>query len=35
MLGQGNEIAAKEALAAYPGGLQIGGAFLLLMLKAI
>ena len=25
MLGQGNEIAAKEALAAYPGGMQIGG----------
>lgn len=25
MLGQGNEKAAKEALAAYPGGLQIGG----------
>ena len=25
MLGKGNEDAAKEALAAYPGGLQIGG----------
>lgn len=25
MLGPGNEAAAKEALAAYPGGLQIGG----------
>jgi phosphoribosylformimino-5-aminoimidazole carboxamide ribotide isomerase len=25
MLGPGNEPAAKEALAAYPGGLQIGG----------
>jgi phosphoribosylformimino-5-aminoimidazole carboxamide ribotide isomerase len=25
MLGRGNEKAAKEALAAYPGGLQIGG----------
>src|SRR5438874_3547788 len=25
MLGPGNELAAKEALAAYPGGLQIGG----------
>jgi phosphoribosylformimino-5-aminoimidazole carboxamide ribotide isomerase len=25
MLGQGNEMAAKEALAAWPGGLQIGG----------
>lgn len=25
MLGKGNEIAAKEALAAYPGGLQVGG----------
>lgn len=25
MLGSGNEIAAKEALNAYPGGLQIGG----------
>ena len=25
MLGPGNEIAAKEALAAWPGGLQIGG----------
>lgn len=25
MLGQGNEIAAKEALEAYPQGLQIGG----------
>lgn len=25
LLGQGNEIAAKEALAAYPGGLQVGG----------
>jgi len=25
MLGQGNEIAASEALNAYPGGLQIGG----------
>jgi phosphoribosylformimino-5-aminoimidazole carboxamide ribotide isomerase len=25
MLGAGNEIAAREALAAYPGGLQIGG----------
>ena len=25
MLGSGNEQAAKEALAAYPGGLQIGG----------
>jgi phosphoribosylformimino-5-aminoimidazole carboxamide ribotide isomerase len=25
MLGAGNEQAAKEALAAYPGGLQIGG----------
>lgn len=27
MLGQGNEAAAKEALATYPGGLQIGGGF--------
>src|SRR5262245_12404160 len=25
MLGAGNELAAREALAAYPGGLQIGG----------
>jgi phosphoribosylformimino-5-aminoimidazole carboxamide ribotide isomerase len=25
MLGQGNEPAAREALAAYPGGLQLGG----------
>ncbi len=25
MLGKGNEDAAKEALAAYPGGLQVGG----------
>lgn len=25
MLGKGNEAAAREALAAYPGGLQIGG----------
>jgi len=25
MLGAGNEIAAREALAAYPGGLQVGG----------
>jgi phosphoribosylformimino-5-aminoimidazole carboxamide ribotide isomerase len=25
MLGKGNEAAAKEALAAYPGGLQVGG----------
>ncbi len=25
MLGQGNEVAAREALAAYPGGLHIGG----------
>jgi len=25
MLGKGNEKAAKEALAAYPGGLQVGG----------
>lgn len=25
MLGPGNEAAAREALAAYPGGLQIGG----------
>jgi phosphoribosylformimino-5-aminoimidazole carboxamide ribotide isomerase len=25
MLGQGNEDAAKEALAAWPGGLQLGG----------
>ena len=25
MLGPGNEAAAKEALAAYPGGLQVGG----------
>src|SRR5258705_6866286 len=25
MLGLGNESAAREALAAYPGGLQIGG----------
>lgn len=25
MLGQGNEEAAREALSAYPGGLQIGG----------
>lgn len=25
MLGPGNELAAKEALGAYPGGLQIGG----------
>ena len=25
MLGKGNETAAKEALAAYPGGLQVGG----------
>jgi len=25
MLGQGNELAAREALAAYPGGLQLGG----------
>ena len=25
MLGLGNEGAAREALAAYPGGLQIGG----------
>ncbi len=25
MLGKGNETAAREALAAYPGGLQIGG----------
>ena len=26
MLGPGNEAAAREALAAYPGGLQVGGA---------
>src|SRR6185369_16120497 len=25
MLGPGNDAAAREALAAYPGGLQIGG----------
>ena len=25
MLGPGNDIAAREALAAWPGGLQIGG----------
>lgn len=25
MLGPGNESAAKEALAAWPGGLQVGG----------
>lgn len=25
MLGQGNEAAAREALAAYPGGMQVGG----------
>lgn len=25
MLGKGNETAAREALAAYPGGLQVGG----------
>ena len=25
MLGKGNEIAAKEALAAWPGGMQVGG----------
>ena len=25
MLGPGNELAAKEALRAYPGGLQVGG----------
>jgi len=25
MLGPGNEGAAREALAAYPGGLQVGG----------
>lgn len=25
MLGPGNELAAREALAAYPGGLQVGG----------
>lgn len=25
MLGPGNEVAAREALAAWPGGLQIGG----------
>ena len=25
MLGPGNETAAREALAAFPGGLQIGG----------
>lgn len=25
LLGQGNEAAAREALAAYPGGLQVGG----------
>ena len=25
MLGSGNEAAAREALAAWPGGLQIGG----------
>ncbi|MBR2074416.1 MAG: phosphoribosylformimino-5-aminoimidazole carboxamide ribotide isomerase, partial [Fibrobacter sp.] len=25
MLGKGNEQAAKAALAAYPGGLQVGG----------
>ena len=25
MLGPGNEEAAKEALAAWPGGLQVGG----------
>src|SRR5687767_14891622 len=25
MLGQGNETASREALAAYPGGLQVGG----------
>ena len=25
MLGPGNEAAARQALAAYPGGLQIGG----------
>ena len=25
MLGQGNETAAREALGAYPGGLQVGG----------
>ena len=25
MLGPGNETAAREALAAFPGGLQVGG----------
>jgi phosphoribosylformimino-5-aminoimidazole carboxamide ribotide isomerase len=25
MLGKGNEVAAKEALAAWPGGMQVGG----------
>ena len=25
MLGRGNEVAAKEALAAWPGGMQVGG----------
>jgi phosphoribosylformimino-5-aminoimidazole carboxamide ribotide isomerase len=25
MLGKGNDVAAREALAAYPGGLQVGG----------
>jgi phosphoribosylformimino-5-aminoimidazole carboxamide ribotide isomerase len=29
MLGPGNEAAAREALAAYPGGLQIGGGITL------
>jgi len=34
MLGQGNEIAAKEALASYPGGLQIGGGISLANAKS-
>ena len=29
MLGPGNEAAAREALAAYPGGLQVGGGITL------
>jgi len=29
MLGPGNEIAAREALAAFPGGLQVGGGITL------
>ena len=29
MLGPGNEVAAREALEAYPGGLQIGGGITL------